>query len=155
MKTRKILVNVDFYVQMFLFIVAAASGLFALIEMDMFILLFGAVLFVLGFWQVMSALILGIMLSDGKRAQYLVLSFFYVAIFILTMSVVENGRSGTPIFIWVAFGGLIPLGFAFYYLRLTRHSLKELEDLGEIVKMPKELDDVLDSEEIFKPIERL
>ena len=70
MKTRKTLVTIDLFIQMFLFGIAALSSLFALITFDTAVLLFGTSLFVLGFWEVMSAIILGIMMDDEGKYYY-------------------------------------------------------------------------------------
>lgn len=155
MKTRKKIVNVDFHIQRFLFAICAVLGAATFLTEGAAILLFGFLLFFLGIWQVLSALILGMMLSDRKRGKYLLFSLCYLGIVGLSAVIIEYFGGPNSNILGIIFIGIVPFALSFYYLRLTKHSLKELEHLGKVVKMPKQLDDILDSEEIFKPIEKL
>jgi len=150
MKTRKILLNVDLVIQSLLLFLAIASALGTMISKGAVGIILGYALLVLGGWQLGSGVIIGLMLSDRKRAEYVFWSIAYLCtIGVLgNLNPVSNGEMNMVLaFIFIA---AIPLCIAYWYLKLTKNTIKKIETAIEI---PGEMKGILDSDEIFKPIE--
>lgn len=150
MRTRKFLLNVDLVIQTLLLFLAVASVFGTLASKGAFGIILGYVLFFLGAWQMGSGAIIGILLRDRKRAEY----FFGSIVYLISIGVLGNlnpisiGEINMVLaFIFIA---AIPLWIAYWYWKLTKDIIEKLEIEVEI---PEEMRDVLDSEEIFRPIE--
>lgn len=111
------------------------------------------VLLILGIWQLASSLIMGFILEDGKRAEFFFGSIFYVAALLFVTSFLSILNESLAGFLLLIFYALLPLGIVFWYLKLTSKSLSEVKNLENSIKFPEEMDDILDSEEIFRLIE--
>ncbi|MFK7775125.1 MAG: hypothetical protein AB8F94_23490 [Saprospiraceae bacterium] len=153
MKTRKFLLGFDLAFQVILFSVAIFSGLGMVVSSGGTVIFLGMALLALGGWQLGSGVIMGIILKDNLRAKY----FFASVVYLMMISGVErlSLKFGeyTEIFLGSVFIAIIPLCIAFWYLRLTNSTLEKLNKLGDVVKYPDDLEDVLDSEEVFKSID--
>ncbi|MFK8005109.1 MAG: hypothetical protein AB8H03_02005 [Saprospiraceae bacterium] len=153
MKTRKILLNVDLVIQGLLIFAATSLTFGTLVSTGESVIFLGFVLLGLGGWQLGSGVIMGIILKDNLRAKYFFGSVAYLIMISGVGSLSLKFGKYTEIFLGSAFIVIIPLCIAFWYLRLTNSTLEKLNKLGDVVKYPDDLEDVLDSEEIFKPIE--
>ncbi|MFT6322067.1 MAG: hypothetical protein ACJAT4_003002 [Granulosicoccus sp.] len=96
---------------------------------------------------------MGFILEDGKRAEFFFGSIFYVVALLFVTSFLSILNESLAVLLLMIFYALIPLGIVSWYLKLTSKSLSEVKNLENSIKFPKEMDDILDSEEIFKPIE--
>lgn len=105
---------------------------------------------VLGAWQLFSAAVITYRLKDRKRTKYLIFSVAYLGMMYLS-TMIDGGLQ--PFFSGVIFIP-IPFGIAIWYYLETKNKLKELEKLG-IAEMPDVMENILDSEEIFKQSEKI
>lgn len=152
MRTRKFLLNVDLTIQNILFFGTILCGFLTGITIGAFGFFLLYFLLFLGIWQLASGVIMGFILEDGKRAKYFFGSIFYLTIIIAVSSVLNISNELLAKFLILIFYVLIPLLIAFWYLKLTSKSLTKIKNLENGIKIPEEMNDVLDSEEIFKPI---
>lgn len=108
---------------------------------------------ILGAWQLFSGLITRRWFDDKMRKKYLRNSFAYLGLmfgayyFMYYFEGVE-----AYIFVLLFVFVVIPLFIATWYYVVTKHSLEDLLK-KEIVDIPESMNDILDSEEIFNPIE--
>ncbi len=139
-------IKIDIVVQKVLFFLVVITGIFLMPLM--------ITLPALGGWQLLSAFIIRWRLKDEIRKRYLIFSIAYIGLMFLSVYLNDNYRSDYDEF----FIGLIfipiPFGIAIWYFITTKNTLKELNKL-EIVEIPEEMENILDSEEIFKPSEKL
>ena len=154
MKTRKILLGIDLVIQGILIFVTSFTALGTLASAGEFAIFLGFALLALGGWQLGSGVIMGIILKDNLRAKYFVGSVFYLIMISGAGSLSLKLGKYMEIFLSSVFIAIIPLCIAFWYLRLTNASIEKLDKLGDVVEIPDDLEDILDSEEIFKSIER-
>lgn len=151
MKTRKILLNFDFVIQTLLLFLAVASAFVTLVSKGDFGILLGYALLLLGGWQLGSGAIVGLMLRDRKRAMYFFGSITYLVLIRIFGDLIPKLNDTINITLISIFIVIIPLCIAFWYLRLTKSTIIELE---KNIEIPEDMRDVLDSEEIFKPLEK-
>ena len=152
MRTQKILLRIDLAIQAILFFVTSLTALGTLVSSGESAILLGFALLALGGWQLGSGVIMGIILKDNLRVKYLIGSVVYLLIISGVGSLSLKLGKYSEIFIGSVFIVIIPLCIAFWYLRLTNSTLAKLNALGEVVEIPADFEDVLDSEEIFKNI---
>lgn len=152
MRTRKILLNIDLLFQVILFFGAVGSALLTAASGGLMFAFFVFAILLLGLWQMTSGVIMGIILKDNLRAKYFFASIFYW-ILIITLGQLVFGLGGAiGVMFTMIFVVIIPLRAAFWYLKLTNLTLNKLNVLDDSVTNMDEFEDVLDSEEIFKPI---
>lgn len=106
---------------------------------------------VLGAWQLFSAAVIAHRLKDKKRIKYLAFSVAYLCVMYLTTMI---GGEVELLFLWGGIFIFIPFCIAIWYYIETKNKLKELKKL-EIAEMPEMMANILDSEEIFKPSEKI
>jgi len=153
MKTQKILLNVDLVIQGLLIFATTFLALGTLVSTGESAIFLGFALLGLGGWQLGSGVIMGIILKDNLRAKYFFGSVAYLIIISGVGSLSLKFGKYTEIFLGSIFIVIIPLCIAFWYFNLTKSALEKLNQLGEVVKYPDDLENVLDSDEIFKPTE--
>ena len=154
MKTQKFLLNIDIFIQFILIFITSFLALGTLISTGESAIFLGLSLLALGGWQLGSGVIMGIILKDELRAKYFIGSVVYLIMISGVSNLSLKFGKYTEIFLSSVFIVIIPLCIAIWYLRLTNSTLEELNKLGDVVKYPDDLEDVLDSEEIFRPIEK-
>lgn len=110
---------------------------------------------ILGVWQLFSAFKTRDWFEDEMRKKYLRNCFAYLGLMFGAFYLMEYFR-GVDAYIFVLFlvFVLIPMFIAVWYYVVTKHSLEDLLKKG-IVDIPEEMENILDSEEIFKPIKKL
>lgn len=109
---------------------------------------------VLGAWQLFSAFLIRWRLKDEIRKKYLLFSIAYLGLMFLSVYLENHYREDSYEFLLGLFFIPIPFGIAIWYFIATKKTLKELQKL-EIVEMPEAMENILDSEEIFKQSEKL
>jgi len=105
----------------------------------------------LGAWQLFSAFTIRWCLTDKVRKKYLLFSFAYLGVMFLSVNLTDHFRSDFYGFLVGLVFIPIPFGIAVWYFFTTKNTLRELEKL-DIVEIPETMENVLDSEEIFKTI---
>lgn len=134
-------IKVDIVVQKILFFVVCITGVVIFPLM--------ITLPILGGWQLLSAGIIWIRLKDKLRMKYLLCSISYLALMFLSVFSTDFFKSDFFQFIIGIMFIPIPFGISIWYYLETKNTLLELEEMG-IVEMPEAMNDILDSEEIFK-----
>jgi hypothetical protein len=151
-KTQKSWLNVGFAIQSLLFFAAVGSGLIGFVMGGTALLIFATSLLFLGLWQMGSGVIMGKVLSDKIRTYYFYGSLIYLLFSLgLGMIAFSLGKVFLVIFITI-FGGIIPLGIAYWYIKLTNLTLKRLRAFNGVGDHPDGVEDVLDSGDIFNSI---
>ncbi len=139
-------IKIDIVVQKVLFFLVVITGIFL---MPLFI-----TMPTLGAWQLFSAFTIRWRLKDEIRKRYLLFSIAYLGLMFGSVYMQDNFRFDAFDYLLPLIFILIPFGIAIWYFIKTKNTLKELKKLG-IVEMPEEMENILDSEEIFKPEEKL
>lgn len=106
---------------------------------------------ILGAWQLLSATITFSLLKDRRRKKYLLYSIAYLGLMFLSVHFGDYILTDLGEFLIGVIFIPIPFGIAIWYYLETTNTLKELEKKG-IVKMPESMNEILDSQEIFKTI---
>jgi len=148
------LLTIDLIFQGILFlgtVIAAFGTLVTGGDMGIFL---GYGLLFLGGWQLGSGVIMGIILKDNLRAKYFFGSVLYLIMIVGLGNLLLSGGKFAEIFFGSVFITIIPLMIASWYLRLTNSTLNKLNEFDDVAANPEEYENILDSEEIFKPIER-
>ena len=108
----------------------------------------------LGAWQLFSAFTIRKRLKDEFRKKYLPYSISYLGFMVLSFFLADYIGSGLYEFMIGLIFIPIPFCIAIWYYLETSSTLKHLKRQG-IVEMPEAMNEILDSEEIFKIEERL
>lgn len=153
MKSKRILLSIDTVGQLILLILLGGAVVISILTAGTTSLLIGCVLFILGGWQLLSGLFVGIMRSDGKRFEYLFRSVVYLS-FLYSSTYFLSGWDIPPflgIFLMVLFFLVIPSGIAIWYYKYSQRDLEKIriEEKNETLNI-SEMDDILDSEEILR-----
>ncbi len=150
MKTRKILLNVDLVIQGILILLAILGAITTAVTFGEAGIALGYALLLLGGWQLGSGVFMGIILRDEVRAKY----FLGSVIYLLLIATFGDFLPKNNDHVWKIFGVIfiviIPMLIAFWYFKLTKSTIKKIE---MNIEVPSEMKDILDSEEIFRPIE--
>ena len=148
-KTQKSWLNVGFIIQSLLFFAAVGSGLIGVVMGGKALLVFAISLLILGLWQMGSGVIMGKVLNDRIRTYYFCGSLIYLLFSLgLGMIAFSLGKVFLVIFI-IVFGGIIPLGIAYWYIKLTNLTLKKISAFNGVGDHPEGVENVLDSGDIF------
>lgn len=148
-QTQKSWLNLGFIIQSLLFFAAVGSGLVGVVMGGNALLIFAISLLFLGLWQMGSGVIMGIIFNDKLRTYYFLTSIIYLMFSVgLGMIVFGLGKVIWSIYL-IIFGGIIPLGIAYWYLKLTNLTLKKLRSFNGVGEHPDGVEDILDSGDIF------
>ena len=156
MKTIAAFLSIDVVVQIILLVLSIGLTLITIFTFGETFIFAGPVLFFLGIWQVLSELIFGILRKDSKRSEFLILSLGYVVILVLGTFAVASLFSNVPktlgLLLIFIFYMAIPNLIAFKYWKYSSKDLEKLRlQIKEEVYVGHSMDEILDSEEIFKP----
>ena len=139
-------IKIDIVVQKVLFVLVVVTGVFLLPLM--------ITLPALGAWQLFSAFIIWWRLKDVIRKRYLLFSIAYLVLLFISGYSQGYIRVDVYEFLLALIFVFIPFGIAMWYFITTKNTLKKLQKL-EIVEIPEAMENILDSEEIFKIEEKL
>ncbi|MFK7775124.1 MAG: hypothetical protein AB8F94_23485 [Saprospiraceae bacterium] len=132
----------DIFIQKSLFLLVFISAL-PIFTLSMTMPLLGA-------WQLFSGLATKGWFDDKKREKYLRNSFVLLGLMFGSYYFADYFE-GSGIFIFALFlmFVIIPMCTALWYYIVTKHSLEDLQKQN-IVDVPESMNEILDSEEIFK-----
>lgn len=151
-QTQKFWLSTGFIIQSLLFFAAIGSGLVGVFTGGMALLIFAISLLLLGLWQLGSGVIIGIVLNDKISTYYFYASIIYIIFSVgLGMIAFSLGKVFWSGFL-ITFGGIIPLGIAYWYLKLTNLTLKKLRTFRGVGEHPDGVEGILDSGDIFNSI---
>lgn len=139
-------IKIDVVVQKILLFLVVITGIFLMPLM--------ITLPALGAWQLFSAFLIRWRLKDEIRKKYLIFSIAYLGLMFALIYFGDNFGFRDHEFLIGFIFIPIPFGIAIWYFIATKNTLKELQKL-EIVEMPEAMENILDSEEIFKSEEKL
>ena len=140
-------VKIDILVQQMLFFLVCASVI-------VFFYL-PVTLCLLGAWQLFSAVVIRRKIEDDARKKYLISSGIHLALMGGVICYMIYGNSQADSFLFFLFFLFLfnPVFLAIWYYVISKHTLEDLER-ERIIEMPETMNLILDSEEIFKPIEK-
>jgi len=144
----KTLLKIDSFIQTMLFFVSLILGLTSLATLGVTGFILGYSLLFLGAWQLLSGFLLTIILKDVNRLRYFLGSVVYVLLLILGVNLLNSVKSSLALTLGFIFIVIIPMVIAYWYLRLTNKTLKELKT-GQKKLTENEMESILDSEEVL------
>ena len=153
MKSKSILLSIDVVGQLVLLIILGGVTLVSILSAGATTIFIGFALLILGCWQMLSGLIMGIMRNDGKRFEYFLGSAVYLSVLVAGTYVFQGWDipKFLAIFLMVLGYLVIPSGIAIWYFQYSQTDLAKLrrEEKNQILAH-SEMDHILDSEEILK-----
>lgn len=153
MKAHLTLLTIDSVIQLILLVLLGGTGLVALLTSGETLIIFGFLLLVTGAWQLLSGIIFGIIRNDGDRGKYVFGSMAYLIAIgvggnLLSQVIAASLFLNITAIIFIA---ILPCLIAGWYFRLTQNDVNRLRDeLQGLVRVDDTMNDILDSEEIFK-----
>lgn len=152
MKLQKTLLNIDLAIQMILLILTIMTGMASIMDGGAVIVL-ALMLLLLGIWQLLSGIVLGLLRNDKKRGTYLLSSISYLLLLAMGTSIVSTMNFGGSfeVLLIAIFVLIIPLAISVWYYLYSQKDKKILQKEMEGMLPPsKKLDDILDTDEILK-----